>query len=620
MSDVWREGWGFSSSTPRESKVPITDDFELAPKTSKHSRWARMSEIQGIFSKCELNGKDTFLEKGGFPVWSDGSVAYVDSTVNHVMIVAATNRHKTRGALMPTIAVTAMEKNVSYVIHDPKGELYRYLGGLLRSRGIDVRVVNFRDPECGDCWNMLSVPYRLWKAGNKSAAKSILTDIAALLSPIDTKTTNDVFWPSAGQYTLLGFLYALIELSDSEDEANFSNLVSIIRSASEDLDTFTKFANMFDKNSDVVTMLTSAMNNGDTTRKCIMGMVYNSLAKLICNESLASMMASNQIDLSQVGVKPTAVFLITPDEKDTYNPIVGQFVSQAYQELISKAQSLGGKLPMRVNFLLDEFASLDRIEGIPDMLAAGRSRNIRCMIVIQSVAQLKYVYGDIADSIMNNCADWVYLGGRDIDFMDALCKLAGTDASGSYLVTTTQLMHLEKGREAFVLIDGVHPFIGRIADISQYDIGDLVLEEPGRRTDHKMPVLVGDKIFDREDKPELSIFDELFGDTEVGASTKDEEDIGMMLGPDTSSFDIEVFVWAELDLPNWKNHDNVVSSLMKLADSVEEPLKAIPFLEKLVAAQDSDDLTELITNMPLKSGVRPRQFRKLLTELRGMLI
>ena len=616
MSDAWREGWGYSSAAPKVSGTPLKDNSELAPKTSKHSRWAKMSEIQGTFSKCELNGKDTVLENGGFPVWSDGSVAYVDSTVNHVMIVAATNRHKTRGALMPTIAVTAMEKNVSYVIHDPKGELYRYLSGLLRSRGIDVRVVNFRDPECGDCWNMLSVPYRLWKAGNKSAAKSMLTDIAALLSPIDIKTTNDVFWPSAGQYTLLGFLYALMELSDSEDEANFSNLVSIIRSASVDSDSLDRFAGMFDKNSDVVTMLTSAMNNGDTTRKCIMGMVYNSLAKLICNESLASMMASNQIDLSQVGVKPTEVFLITPDEKNTYNPIVGQFVSQAYQELIAKAQSLGGRLPMRVNFLLDEFASLDRIEGIPDMLAAGRSRNIRCMIVIQSVAQLKYVYGDISDSIMNNCADWVYLGGRDTEFMDLLCKLAGTGADGQSLVTTTQLMHLEKGREAFVLIDGAYPFIGRIADISEYDIGDLVLEDPGRRTDHRSPVLVGDRIFDRGKKEKRPFLEELFGDPEPAEDRKPFSPIA--LGPFTAPDEIDTLVAETKYIPE-RNRKAVAENLMKVSQSLEVSISGQKFLVDVATVNDPDDLTMLISTLDLKSGVRPRQFSKLLAELRELL-
>ena len=615
MSEAeWREGWGYAQ--PVSVKVKRTEaknDAVLAPGAPQFSRWARMSEIQERFVNCELRGRDTVIEKGGFPVWSSGAVSYVDASPNHVLIVASTNRHKTRGALMPTLAITAMERNVSFVIHDPKGELYRHLNELLRALGIEVKVVNFRDPECGDCWNMLSVPYRLWKSGKVSAAKAILTDIAALLSPIDPKTSNDLFWPSAGQYTLLGFMYALMELSNKEEEANFSNLLSIIRSATVDVDKFNEFVDMFDKDSDVSTMLMSAVNNGDTTRKCIMGMVYNSLAKLICNESLASMMSSNQIDLAQVGVKPTAVFLITPDEKNTYNPLVGQFVSQAYQELIAKAQSLGGTLPLRVNFLLDEFASLDRIEGIPDMLAAGRSRNIRCMLVIQSVAQLRSVYGEMTPSITNNCADWIYLGGRDTEFMDRLCSLAGTDDKGQPIVTATQLMHLEKGREAFVLIDGSYPFIGRIADISEYDVGEIVFSDPEQRNDHKAPTVVGEKMFSRKKRPYKKKM-ETFEDADRLIHYNPFTDAGrIMFGPKTERDDImEVLSQFHVTGPDNLKAYNL---LKEFSESLRAPVDAIRFVAKLGDTRYHHEVVAIVDDLHLKPTVKKERIISLLEEL-----
>ena len=618
MSEAsWREGWGYTGpAAVRVRKPEHKEDEVLAPRSPKHSRWAKKSEIEANFVRCEMRGKDTVIEKGGFPVWSDGSVSYLDTSPNHILIVAATNRHKTRGALMPTVAVTAMERNVSYVIHDPKGELYWYLSGLLRSLGIEVKVVNFRDPECGDCWNMLSVPYRLWKSGKVSAAKAILTDVAALLSPIDPKTSNDLFWPSAGQYTLLGFMYALMELSDREEEANFSNLLSIIRSATVDIDKFNEFVDMFDKDSDVVTMLSSAINNGDTTRKCIMGMVYNALAKLVCNESLASMMASNQIDLAEVGVKPTAVFLITPDEKNTYNPLVGQFVSQAYQELIAKAQSLGGRLPLRVNFLLDEFASLDRIEGIPDMLAAGRSRNIRCMLVIQSVAQLRAVYGDITPSITNNCADWVYLGGRDTEFMDRLCALAGNDDRGQPIVTTTQLMHLEKGRESFVMIDGSYPFIGRIADISEYDVGDVTFSTPEMRKDHKAPLVIGEKVFTRKRKAPKKTEDRRTVDYQSIFSSFD--DCGrLMLGPTSNNRDIERII-SKYHLTGDK-HDRAYELLESIARSITKPVDAVDLIAKLGDTRYHYEMDILVNSLELRPGVQRTRIRKTLDQLDALI-
>ena len=620
MSETsWRDGWGYASIPPiRPPKVARVEESELSPKVPKHSRWARMSEIQAAFTRCELRGRDTVVDKGGFPVWSNGAESYLDTSMNHVLIVASTNRHKTRGALMPTIAVTAMERKVSYVIHDPKGELYRYLSGLLRSMGIDVRVVNFRDPECGDCWNMLTIPYRLWKSGKVSKAKAILTDIAALLSPIDTKTSNDLFWPSAGQYTLLGFMYALMELSQSEEEANFSNLISIIRSASVDEDTFARFADRFNKDSDVVTMLSTAMNNGENTRRCIMGMVYNALAKLVCNESLASMMASNQIDLASVGTKPTAIFLITPDEKNTYNPIVGQFVSQAYQELIAQAQLLGGTLPVRVNFLLDEFASLDRIEDIPNMLAAGRSRNIRCMLVIQSVAQLKSVYGDIADSIMNNCADWIYLGGRDTEFMNLLCTLSGNDSNGSPLMTSSQLMHLEKGKEAFVLIDGMYPFIGRIADISEYDIGTMELSEPIRRQDHKAPTILGDKVFSRRPAHVCTV-------QSLYAEHEDDDTffppslrVCETLGPKSTPADVSS-VARGLYAVGCRNAPDIGKALYDLSQMLASEVRVEPLLKGINEANNARDLESVMDSLNLKLGVSKAKVRRMLKEIQLLL-
>ena len=128
MSDSsWRDGWGYSPlPAVRGVRTARNAEHDLAPKAPKESRWARMSEIRSVFARCELRGRDTVIEKGGFPVWSNGAESYLDTSMNHVLIVASTNRHKTRGALMPTIALTAMERKVSYVIHDPKGELYRY--------------------------------------------------------------------------------------------------------------------------------------------------------------------------------------------------------------------------------------------------------------------------------------------------------------------------------------------------------------------------------------------------------------------------------------------------------------------------------------------------------------
>lgn len=485
MNEAWRTDGGSACARPRNEVV-------LGPSAERASRWLTKGELDDFLVRYDLSTDTIPDNKGGVVLWSDGNEVYVDTSMGHTMIVAMTDSGKTRTLIMPTVDVLSRARE-SMVIHDPKGEISQMFYWKLVDLGYDVRVLNLRDPEKGDCWNLLSVPYRLWKSGDQDAARAMLMDITIHLSPA-TKS-NDPFWEKACQQFLYGMICTLIDRADDESEANFWSLANAIGIACEDEFSMERFANTFPKNSIELSQMSVLLNNSENTRRCILGMVHDALSIMISKGDLNRMMARNEFDMDSIGLRPTAVLIITPDEKATYNALVGRFVTQLNDRLIHKAQEFPEKrLPVRVNLILDEMASLSRIENLHSMLSAGRSRNVRYIMALQSVKQLN-IYGKEAESIMDNCANWVYLNGRDTDFIDVLCKLAGRDKDGSPLITPAQLLRLKKGKEAFVISGREFPFITRIADISLYDLGKRRDYIPQTRTDISQPAVIGERIF-----------------------------------------------------------------------------------------------------------------------------
>ena len=144
--------------------------------------------------------------------------------------------------------------------------------------------------------------------------------------------------------------------------------------------------------------------------------------------TLLRMLSCNQIDFSMLGKKKSILYIIMPDEKTTLHMMVSLAIKQCYEVLIGTAQDCKGlKLPVRVNFLLDEFSNLPAIPDMSSMISAARSRNIRFYLVIQSLHQLDAKYGDDAHTIRGNCNDWVYLTSRELSLLKELEDLCGRD-------------------------------------------------------------------------------------------------------------------------------------------------------------------------------------------------
>ena len=187
-----------------------------------------------------------------------------------------------------------------------------------------------------------------------------------------------------------------------------------------------------------------------------------------------NMISNNSIQLENIGREKTAIYLIIPDEKTTSHFLATTFVKQAYEMLIAEAQKESDfKLPVRVNFVLDEFCNMPKIADMASMITAARSRNMRFFLVAQSVHQLKGKYGEDADTIKGNCDNWVFLTSKELALLNEISDLCGSiitaDKHTRRLISVSELQRLDKSKgEALIMHARQYPIITEIADIDSY--------------------------------------------------------------------------------------------------------------------------------------------------------
>ena len=438
--------------------------------SAQETRWSTKEEIAQSSSFINLNSEDYSV--GGLPLLSDGVQAYVDNADTHSLIFGATGSKKTRLFCMPMVNILA-KAGESFIVTDPKGEIYAQTSGLAKEKGYKIVVLNFRDLGKGDMWNPLSIPYEMWCAGQRDDAGLLLSDFVSTIADEQVKVTKDAFWPQAAQSVAIANLYVLMEAAKKE-EINLTSFTKLCSyGAVSQLKTLYKFLD-----EDSVPSLnyqSTVCLDANATVSGIMSVLSSMLRVFILNNKLSLMLSENTFDIRMFGREKTAVYIIMPDEKTTYNFLITAFIKQVYEMLITEAQKEKNRqLPVRVNFVLDEFCNIPKIPDMPSMISAARSRNMRFYLVAQSLHQLKRKYGEDADTIKGNCDNWVFLTSKELALLNEISELCGniTSSDGKStrrLISVSELQRLDKQKgEALIMHTRQYPIITEMADISNY--------------------------------------------------------------------------------------------------------------------------------------------------------
>ena len=457
----------------REKGLGITTE----KKDKGYSRWAKEKEIKEELECVPVQAKRA--KAAGIPLIVTKEELWVDNGEYHSLIIGATGSGKTQGVVFPQVHSLAKARE-SMIITDPKGEIYEKSSVMLREMGYQILLLNFRDPQNGSAWNPMTLPYKLYKSGNHDKAIELLDDLALNILYDDSNKNADPFWEKTSADYFSGIALGLFE-DAKEDEINI-NSISLATTVGEEKfggSTYIKeYFNAKDPASAAAINASSTIMAPTETKGSILSVFKQKVKLFASRDNLSEMLSYSSVDLESIGERPTAVFIVIQDEKKTYHSLVTILLKQIYETLISTAQKHGGKLPVRTNFILDEFANMPPLKDVTTMITAARSRRIRFTMIIQNFAQLDSVYGkDDAETIRGNCGNIIYLITTELKALEEISKMCGEVKSkkdektaSTPLVTVSDLQRM-KQYETVILRMRKQPFKTKLTPDWQIDWG-----------------------------------------------------------------------------------------------------------------------------------------------------
>ena len=428
-----------------------------------YSRWAEKKEMMECKNIEGVNPLSKEVTAAGVPIINDGKKVFVDNGEYHNLVIGSTGSGKTETIVKPMVNLLA-KKGESMIITDPKGELYKYCAEELKSRGYKIIVLNFRENDHGNAWNPLTLPYRLYKDGNTDKAVELLDDVA--INILTEPNDKDPFWgKSAADYFSGLALGLFIDAKEDEVNLNSINLMSTVGEEKMGPSNYIKeYFKLKGETSSPYVFASNTINAPTETKGGILSVFRQKVRLFASREHLSEMLSHSDFDMRDIGKEKTAIFMIIQDEKSTYHSLATIFIKQCYESLIDVAQENGGKLKIRTNFILDEFANMPPLKDVDSMVTAARSRQIRFTFIIQNFAQLKDVYGEKAETIKGNCGNLIYLISTELQALEEISKMCGEvkskekDKTASRpLVTVTDLQKL-KLFEAIIIRLRMPPF------------------------------------------------------------------------------------------------------------------------------------------------------------------
>ena len=342
----------------------------------------------------------------------------------NVLICGGSGAGKTRFYAKPNI----MQCNCSFVILDPKGEILRDTGGLLEHKGYEVKVLDLINMDKSHCYN----PFVYLKDDND--VQRLVTNLFKSTTPKGSQS-NDPFWDTAASMLLLSLIFYLW-YEAPEEEQNFTMVMEMLRAGDvkEDDDMYLSpldllFEKLENTNPDHIALkyYKDYHSGSAKTLKSIQITLASRLEKFNLR-SLSMLTMTDELELSSLGEKKTALFALIPDNDTSFNFIVSILYTQLFQQLFYVADhKYKGSLPVPVHFVMDEFANVSLPDDFDKILSVMRSRQVSVSIILQNLAQLKSLFEKQWESIVGNCDEFLYLGGNEQSTHKYVSELLGKE-------------------------------------------------------------------------------------------------------------------------------------------------------------------------------------------------
>lgn len=439
----------------------------------------------------------------------------------NVLVIGGSGSGKTRFFVKPNL----MQMTTSYCVTDPKGTILVECGKMLQKGGYKIRSLN-------------TINFKKSMHYNPFAYIRSEKDILKLVNVIIANTKGDGeksgedFWVKAERLlycALIGYIY----YEAPEEEKNFITLLDLINAseAREDDENYKSPVDMlFDRLAErepehfAVKQYVKFKQAAGKTLKSILISCGARLAPFDIKE-LRDLMEYDELELDTLGDEKTALFVIISDTDDTFNFVVAIMYSQLFNLLCDKADNeYGGRLPVHVRCLLDEFSNIGQIPKFEKLIATIRSREISACIILQAQSQLKAIYKDNADTIIGNCDTTLFLGGKEKSTLKELSETLGKETIDMYNTSETrsnqnsygtnyqklgkELMSQDElsvmdGGKCILQLRGVRPFLSDKYDITKHPRYKMLSDYDKKNAfdmekymKRKKPVVAKDEVFD----------------------------------------------------------------------------------------------------------------------------
>lgn len=350
----------------------------------------------------------------------------------NILICGGSGAGKTFYEVKPNLM--QMPHHCSFICTDPKGEIVRSCGQMLKNNGYQVKVINLLEMEKSDCYNPFSY------IREETDVIKLITNLISNTTPKGA-TPSDPFWEKAeGLFLQAVFYYVWMEMPPAR--RNFETVLKLMGEAEvtdqkkpSELDirmeTLAETSPLGAAHPAVKQYRKCMRGAGDTVRSIIIS--ANSRLAFLENKKVLRILSRDDLHLAELGIgrngdgeTKTALFCVIPDSDKSYNFIIGLLYTQVFQELYYQADfHCGGSLPIHVTFLLDEFANVALPDDYCSLLSTMRSRSISSIIIIQNFAQLKALFKDTWETIPGNCDTFIYLGGNEQSTHKYVSELLG---------------------------------------------------------------------------------------------------------------------------------------------------------------------------------------------------
>ena len=397
------------------------------------ARWGKLSDIEPYIDE---DFKNNILLTQTERITMNGRPKNPKYSRNkNVLVIGGSGSGKTRFYVKPNL----MQMHSSYCVTDPKGTIVLECGKMLKDNGYEIRLLNTINFKKSMKYNPFAYLH-----SEKDILKLVQTIIANTKG--DGEKSGEDFWVKAEKlyYTaLIGYIW----YEAPKEEKNFATLLDMI-DASEVREEDESYMNPIDR-------LFEALEKRNPTHfavkqykkyKLAAGKTAKSIL-ISCGARLApfdiqelrDLMMEDELELDRLGDSKTALFVIISDTDDTFNFVVSIMYSQLFNLLCDKADDVyGGRLPVHVRCLLDEFPNIGLIPKFEKLIATIRSREISASIILQAQSQLKAIYKDSADTIVGNCDSTLFLGGKEKTTLKELSETLGKETIDLYNTSETR--------------------------------------------------------------------------------------------------------------------------------------------------------------------------------------